>query len=684
MSSTSTTAPVAPAPERADPRRTRRPWGPPAAAVAYLVLLVTLVVGGGRPEKPAAGLPDAGPVTGWGLPLARLLADGAAVATVGLLLAGAVLLANREGQLRGSAFLGVRLAGTAAAAWASAALVQTLLTLSDVFGQPPLEALSGSALHEFLTVLPQGRALVVQVALACLVAVLARFTTSVRGALLVLALAVGAVTPPLLTGHAAGAGNHMLAVSSLVVHVVAAVLWAGGLAALLWVWRRTTTGAPLVLAVPRYSRIAIWAAVAVGASGVVSAWLRLGSVEAVLSSQYGGLVLWKAAGFALLVAFGARMRLAVLPRLADSRDAFARLAAVEVLVMAGLVGLAVALARTPTPIPTDTAPATASLLRSILGFDPPPAPTPLRYLTEYQVDGFFLTFVILAGALYAVGVRTMHRRGDGWPVGRTVSWYAGLAVVLYCTCGGLAAYSHLLFSAHMMSHMVLSMVAPIFLVLGAPVTLALRTLPNGRTPEERGPRQALLAALHSRPVSFFTHPLVAGGIFVGSLFALYFTPLFGYLMGNHALGHTLMAAHFLAAGSLFFYVLVGIDPSPRKLPYLARIGVLFAAMPFHAFFSIAVMSTTSLLAADYYEELGDPYGRGLLDDQHLGGGLGWGLGEVPIAIVLIAVFVAWTRADEREARRTDRAADRASARGEEDELAAYNAWLRQMNERGKR
>ncbi|NHC45198.1 cytochrome c oxidase assembly protein [Motilibacter aurantiacus] len=677
-------APAPPAADRPDPRRTRRPWGPPAAAVAYLVLLVTLVVGGGRPEKAAPGLPDAGPVTGWGLPVARLLADGAAIATVGLLLAGAVLLANREGQLRGSAFLGVRLAGTAALAWAGAALVQTVLTLSDVFGRPPQDALSGSALREFLTVLPQGRALVTQVVLACVVAVLARLTTSVRGALALLAVAVAAVTPPLLTGHAAGAGNHMLAISALVVHVVASVLWVGGLGALLWVWRRTATGAPLVAAVPRYSRLALWAAVAVGGSGLVSAWLRLGSVDAALSSAYGGLVLEKAAGFALLVALGARMRLVVLPRLAQSRAAFARLAAVEVLLMAALVGLAVALARTPTPVPVDEGPSSAPLLRSLLGFDPPPAPTPLRYLTEYQVDGFFLTFVLLAGALYAVGLRTLRHRGDPWPVGRAVSWYVGLAIVLYTTCGGLAAYSHLLFSAHMMGHMVLSMVAPIFLVLGAPVTLALRTLPGGRTPEERGPRQALLAVLHSPFVSFVTHPVVAGLIFVGSLFALYFTPLFGFLMSNHALGHTLMAAHFLAAGSLFFYVLVGIDPAPRKLPYLARIGVLFAAMPFHAFFSIAVMSTTSLLAADYYEELGDPYGRGLLDDQHLGGGLGWGLGEVPIAIVLIAVFVAWTRADEREARRTDRAADRATARGEEDELAAYNAWLKQMNERPRR
>jgi putative copper resistance protein D len=167
---------------------------------------------------------------------------------------------------------------------------------------------------------------------------------------------------------------------------------------------------------------------------------------------------------------------------------------------------------------------------------------------------------------------------------------------------------------------------------------------------------------------------VAFALFVGSLYALYFTDLFPTLMAHH-LGHVAMEFHFLAVGSLFFWVLVGIDPAPRRLPPIARIVLLFAAMPFHAFFSIALMSTTELLAPGYYERLDRPYWTDLLADQHLGGGIGWAMGELPILLVLAAVFVQWARSDAREARRFDR--------GTDDELDRYNARLAQLQARSQ-
>ncbi|RKS73748.1 putative copper resistance protein D [Motilibacter peucedani] len=682
-------APTAPSPgPRTDPAagtaRQERPWGPPAAAVALAVLLVSALVGGGDPHGSTPGVPSSGPLVGWGLLVTRLLSDAAGIAAVGLLLGAAVLLPNREGRLTGSGFSGVRLASLAGGVWAVSSLVEFALTTSDILGRPVADVLQPRVFRATMDQVPQARALVVQVLMAVVLAVAARFTFTAGRALALLALAVATLVPPLLTGHSAAAGQHMLAISSLVVHVVALALWVGGLGVLLWVWRRSPESRALQVAATRFSTLALWVAVAVGVSGIVNAAVRLATWPALLDTAYGGLVLFKAALFFALVAAGARHRAVTLPRFGSDRRAFVRLAAAELLVMAAAVGLAVALGRTPTPAPLDEgSDATVDLdvLRSVIGFDPPPRPAPMRFVTEFQIDGFFLTGVLTAGILYAIGLRMLHRRGDAWPVGRAVSWYVGLAVVLYSTCGGLGAYSHLLFSAHMVSHMLLSMVAPIFLVLAAPVTLALRTLPTGSGPTDLGARQALLGVLHSRPVAFFTHPLVAAGIFVGSLFGLYFTPVLDYLMNAH-LGHSIMAAHFLLAGSLFFYVLVGIDPAPRRLPHLARIGVLFAVMPFHAFFSVAVMSTSTVLANDYYTvRLRDPYGVGILHDQHVGGGLGWALGEVPVVIVLVAIFVAWVRADEREAKRRDRASDRAVARGEDDELAAYNAWLRQMNER---
>ena len=177
----------------------------------------------------------------------------------------------------------------------------------------------------------------------------------------------------------------------------------------------------------------------------------------------------------------------------------------------------------------------------------PAAPTAARLALGWTADGFAIVILAFGVALYAAGVRKLRRRGDRWPVGRTVAWGAGWLVFAYATVGGVGLYSHVLFSAHMVAHMLVSMLAPVLLVAGAPATLALRALPGPRVKGERSPRQLLLAALHSRVARVLTHPVVAFAIFVGSIYALYFSSLFPWLMSGH-LGHTLMQVHFLLAG----------------------------------------------------------------------------------------------------------------------------------------
>jgi putative copper resistance protein D len=235
----------------------------------------------------------------------------------------------------------------------------------------------------------------------------------------------------------------------------------------------------------------------------------------------------------------------------------------------------------------------------------------------------------------------------------------------------------------MLAHMLLGMIAPIGLVLGAPITLALRTLPQGRTPSERGLRGTLVAALHSKPAMFITNPVMALIIFDGSLFALYFTNLFGDLMKNHV-GHLFMNIHFLLAGFLFFHVIIGIDPNPKKIPHIVRIVILFAAMSIHAFFSIALLATTTLIDRGYYASLQTPWLGDLLADQHAGGSVGWAMGEIPIIIALVATFIQWNRDDSREAKRIDRNEARMAAMGEPDELAQYNNYLNQLHNREQR
>jgi cytochrome c oxidase assembly factor CtaG/putative copper export protein len=657
--------------------RTRRAlvWLP---AVAALTLVLALVTGGGAPQAAALpGIPDPGPVTGWGLPLFRLGADLAGVCAVGLALCAALLLPASSAQLRGE-----RARDAGDVVWAALAMVllagaQIPLTLSNVLAEPLGGVTTPTLLSQFVTQTDLGRALAAQVVLAAALAVTALLVESTAGAVWLLVLALACLVPQALVGHAASATGHTLAIGSLLVHVLAASLWAGGLLGLAVAARRGVAG--LRFAVPRFSTLALWCFAAVAVSGIVNAGVRLGSVDALLTTSYGALVLAKAGALLLLAAFGQRQRSQVVPGLLRNSTpvAFAKVAVAELTVMAATFGLAVALGRTPTPA---VAPLPDDPGSQILGFAMPPAPTAARLALGWTADGFALAILAFGVGLYAAGVLALRRRGDRWPVGRSVAWGAGWLVFAYATVGGVGLYSQVLFSVHMVSHMLVSMLAPVLLVAGAPVTLALRALPGPRVKGERGPRQLLLGALHSPVARVLTHPVVAFAIFVGGIYAVYFSSLFPWLMDSH-LGHTAMQVHFLLAGLLFFYVIMGVDPQPRPLHPLLAVGLLFVATALHAFFSLAIMSTRDVLAESYFASLQRPYAEDLLADQHVGGGLSWALGELPIVLVLGFVLVRWVRADDREARRSDRAADRAAQTGVDDELAAYNAYLASLDAR---
>jgi cytochrome c oxidase assembly factor CtaG len=235
-----------------------------------------------------------------------------------------------------------------------------------------------------------------------------------------------------------------------------------------------------------------------------------------------------------------------------------------------------------------------------------------------------------------------------------------------------------MFSVHMGSHMLLSMVAPVLFVLGGPVTLALRALPAAGKDTPPGPREWLVAFVHSPVSRFLTHPVVALLLFVGSFYALYFSGLFDNALNYHW-AHLAMNAHFLLAGYVFYWPVIGVDPAPRRIPYLGRLGMMFAAMPFHAFFGVILMSRQTVIGQAFYSQLHLPWVGDLLTDQRLGGGIAWASGELPVLLVLIALLVQWSRQDEREAKRNDR---REAATGDE-ELNAYNAMLKNLAE-GKR
>jgi putative copper resistance protein D len=340
--------------------------------------------------------------------------------------------------------------------------------------------------------------------------------------------------------------------------------------------------------------------------------------------------------------------------------------------MAATIGVAVALVRTGPP---DTAAGAGPQSLAAQATDEPVPPLPLTFARAFTVARPDLLWLVIAAALvlcYAVALHRLHARGDRWSPGRAVSWFAGCAVLAWVTSVGPTAYADLLFSAHMINHMVVMMVVPPLLVAGAPVTLAVRTL-RRRSDGSRGPREWLLVLVHSRVATFLASPVVAAVLFAGSLVVFYYSPLFALSLSTH-LGHELMQVHFLATGYLFTSAIIGIDPGTTRASHPMRLLLLLATMAFHAFFGVSLLAGNSLLAARWFTELG--LGVDALADQRTGGGIAWGIGEFPTIVLAVVLAVQWSRSDERESRRGDRAADR----DDDAALAAYNRMLAARSE----
>jgi putative copper resistance protein D len=658
--------------QRPAPKPRRLALAIAAAAATVVTLVIALRWGGGVSRSRLTDLPEAGPITAWGLPLARVMADLAGAVTVGFTIMAAFLLPGDGRRLTPLGYRVVRRATVAAAVWLSAVVALLVLTTSDVLGQP-VTAVGAPAVVSFATSVATGQALAVQALLAACVAIGCAALASRTGAAAAAGLAALAVLPPALTGHAAGAGNHQIAVTSLAMHVLAVSLWVGGLIAVL-----TVPGEAVLPGVAgRYSRLAGWCFAAVAVSGAINAWVRVGSAGQLWHSRYGLLVVGKVVALVLAGALGAAHRRLALPRLAAGRPwAFARLAAGEIVVLTAAVGLAVALSRTPTPVATN--PANPDPVTDLLGFGMPAAPTVGRMLADALPDLFFLVIVAVGIGAYLAGALRLHRQGHRWPVGRTASWVAGLLLLAAWTSLGVARYAYLLFSVHMAQHMVLSMLVPILLVTGAPATLALRALRRPADPGVRGPREWLTLALHSRATRLFTHPVTVLTLYVVSLYALYFSGLLAVAMRYHV-GHLAMLVHFVVAGYLFFWVLIGIDPGRRQLPPPVLMAVHFAAMSFHAFFGVILLQAGTVLAAGWFGAVHPPWAGSPLADQNLGAGIAWAFGEIPAVFVFGLLLMQWIHADEREQRRVDRAAQRAEDTGTEDALARYNEFLRKAN-----
>ncbi|CAB4548931.1 unannotated protein [freshwater metagenome] len=596
-------------------------------------------------------------------PLTKGLMQLIGLTSIGLLITLSVLAGEVKGEITNSKI--ARRSKKLLWAWLFALVIYVLVQIAYLLEQPLLKSFDGNVIRSYLTQTSIGKSYLIQIIciLIILITPLKRLWAAYFGSLLGL---IGIVAP-VFQSHGSSAGHHALAIGALVIHVLALCIWVGGLIGL-----AQLSSTERKFALPRFSELALWSAITVSISGVATAWTRLDSISA-WQTKYGAIVILKIFLTFILIGFGALHRRWIINK--DFPSIF-RLIFGEVAVMAATVFIGSWLSTTAPP--ERNVEVSQSIL--ITGIEMPKPPSLTNILFAYDPDGLMMGILILAVAIYIKGVVSLTRRGDKWPVGRTISFALGISAIDFATSGGLGVYAHFAFSNHMLAHMVLGMIAPIGIVLGAPITLALRTLPIGRIKDERGIRGSFISLLHSKFGKFYANPIVALAIFDGSLFLLYFTPLFSNLMVGHS-GHLFMNLHFILAGILFFQVIIGIDPMPIKVPHIVKIVILFAAMSIHAFFSISLMSASTLLDNGYFASLQRPWATDLLADQHLGGAIGWAMGEIPILLALVATFIQWTREDKKETGRIDRASERAAAMGEDDELAQYNRYLAQLNRR---
>lgn len=652
----------------------RRGYAVMALGAAALGVVATLLALATTGELVPQVLLDPGVLVRYGLPISRTVHDIAAAVTTGTAVLAAFALAGhptKRGVVGFQQWRAARWGAVAAGCWAISSALVLVFTTADTIGLPVTDPGFAGQVQFFVTELQAGRtrALSIVLVLAAMVFLINPGRVARLGWASGLSLA--ALLPLALAGHAAGADEHVNAVNSLGVHLVGVTVWVGGLLALCALAPRL--GGQLQVVTARYSRLALVAYVLVALSGTLNGILRLAGFADLFTHPYGRLLLIKVVAFGALGLAGWMHRERIIPSLsaAGALRSFVRLAIGELVLMAITIGVSVGMSASAPPVSQD--PVTYDTQHALLGFTPPPPLSVSNFFTQVQPDWVVLLAAIAAAVAYLRGVRMLAGRGVPWPVHRTVCWIAGMVLLVFVTSGGPGIYGRVHFSTHMLQHMGLMMMVPLLLVLGAPTLLALRTL-SPRPDGSRGVREWLLAVLQSRYGHFLAHPVVAGTIFAGSLVAFYFTGWFEWALRDHG-GHVVMQVHFLLSGYLFFWVLIGVDPGPRKQPHLIRLFVLLVTMVFHAFFGIAVIALSYVLAERWWNAMGFTDTEALLADQATGGAIVWGAGELPVVIAALILALQWLRSDERHARRLDQRAQRDGGQ----ELQDYNAYLRQLH-----
>ncbi|MEU1545902.1 cytochrome c oxidase assembly protein [Nocardia sp. NPDC005745] len=633
------------------------------AVVVSLALVTGAVLAMGEIPYRAAGTAYPGLASALGYAMLRTVAALAGAVTLGsLVYAVCCTRVSTQGRILVDGYAGLRLAERAGLVWFVSALALIPVTAANSGGLSLSGLVRTGALGALLEASEKPKAWVVVAVLAAAVSLGARLTLSWIGVALLTLPAAVAVLPPALVGNAGEGPNHDYGTGAMILFQLAVSVGPG----LFWCVAEQLRRGGSDTAVTARRAVVIGALCTVTAvvSGLVLVLVLL-PWSCVFTTGYGRLALFAAVG---LVASGWTLWRSYRTRVPNGENVwvFAWSAALSALILSVLVAMSVQ----PAPAFADRS---FTAQEVFLGFELTDRPTLWRLLVSWRFDFVLGTAALVGVVAYVLGVLRLRRRGDRWSRWRTLSWMGGCLALLIATSSGIGTYGLAMFSVHMITHMALNMFVPVLLVLGAPVTLLLRALPSGARSAVHGPREWVLALLHAKPTAVLAYPGTAIALFVVSLYGLYFTTLFENLIRYHW-GHVLMNVHFLIVGYLFYWGIIGIDPAPRRLPHLGRLGMLFAVMPFHAFFGIAIMSMNTVVGQRFYDNLQLPWAIDPLADQHVGGGIAWVSGEVPILLVVGALLTQWTAQDRRTAVRTDRKDDEYG----DSDLAAYNAMLEQL------
>ncbi|KQH81247.1 hypothetical protein AO501_06560 [Mycobacterium gordonae] len=621
--------------------------------VAVAVALGAYGLVSGPRRYAEAGNPYPGAFAGAAEPVGYFVAS-----LLGALCLGALLLVvvtaqpESDGLIDAAAFRIHLLAERVSLAWVLAAAAMVVIQASHDTGVRPGALVSNGAIFDAIGVSEVARAWIVVAVFALPVAVTLRLNTRWLGHAVLLVPTVIGVVATAVTGNAGQGPDHDYATSAAIVFAVAMA----GLTGLKVVAALTGTSPNRAVQVLQVG----FGALAV-TYGAVLLYLLIPALT--FGSDFARLGLFAGALVTLVWVSDCWALRGAVPRFAGTAGALAMAAA-----LAAISAMAAQIA------PRFLAHQFTGW-DVFLGYQLPHPPTIASVLTLWRFDSFLGTAGLVLAAAYVAGYVRLRRNGNAWPVGRLVAWLAGCLSLVFTTSSGVRAYGSAVFSMHMTEHMILNMFVPVLLVMGGPVTLALRVLPSAGKGQPPGPREWLTWLLHSRVTAFLSNPIVAFVLFVGSPYVVYFTPLFNTLVRYHW-GHEFMAVHFLLVGYLFYWAIIGIDPGPRRLPYPGRIGLLFAVMPFHAFFGVALMTMAEPVGNTFYRSVNLPWLPSIIADQHLGGGIAWSLTEVPVIIVIVALVTQWARQDRKDASRGDRHADSDYA---DDDLEAYNAMLRELS-----